>query len=74
MPPICSSSQPAGWNTSPAADSRRADGADRPAANALPQAMILTAIVIGFAMITFLLVLLYRTYAETGTLDADDAR
>jgi hypothetical protein len=25
-------------------------------------------------MLTFLLVLLYRTYAETGTLDADDAR
>lgn len=45
-----------------------------PAANALPQALILTAIVIGFAMLTFLLVLLYRTYAETGTLDADDPR
>ncbi|BDD86502.1 NADH-quinone oxidoreductase subunit K [Desulfofustis limnaeus] len=45
----------------------------QPAANALPQAMILTAIVIGFAMITFLLVLLYRTYAYTGTLDADEA-
>ncbi len=43
-----------------------------PAANALPQALILTAIVIGFAMITFLLVLLYRTYSQTGTLDADD--
>lgn len=45
-----------------------------PAANALPQALILTAIVIGFAMLTFLLVLLYRTYAEIGTLDADDNR
>jgi multicomponent Na+:H+ antiporter subunit C len=45
-----------------------------PVANALPQALILTAIVIGFAMLTFLLVLLYRTYAETGTLDADDPR
>jgi multisubunit Na+/H+ antiporter MnhC subunit len=45
-----------------------------PAANALPQAMILTAIVIGFALLTFLLALLYRTYAETGTLDADDDR
>ena len=31
-----------------------------PVANALPQAMILTAIVIGFAIITFLLALLYR--------------
>lgn len=45
-----------------------------PTANALPQALILTAIVIGFAMLTFLLVLLYRTYAETDTLDADDPR
>ena len=31
-----------------------------PVANALPQAMILTAIVIGFAIITFLLALFYR--------------
>jgi multicomponent Na+:H+ antiporter subunit C len=43
-----------------------------PAANALPQALILTAIVIGFAMVTFLLVLLNGAYARTGTLDADD--
>ena len=41
--------------------------------NALPQALILTAIVIGFAMITFVLVLLLRTYAHTGTLDVDEA-
>mgnify|MGYP001828402174 CR=1 FL=1 len=41
--------------------------------NALPQALILTAIVIGFAMVTFLLVLLLRTYAHTGTLDTDEA-
>lgn len=41
--------------------------------NALPQALILTAIVIGFAMVTFLLVLLLRTYAHTGTLDVDQA-
>ncbi len=38
-------------------------------ANPLPQALILTAIVIGFAMFTFLLVLGYRAYQE---LDADD--
>ena len=43
-----------------------------PVANALPQALILTAIVIGFAMTTFMLVLLYRTYAATGTLNADN--
>jgi len=45
-----------------------------PAANALPQALILTAIVIGFAMTVFLLVLLYRTYDQTHTLDADQDR
>lgn len=44
-----------------------------PASNALPQALILTAIVISFAMIAFLLVLLYRTYAQNGGLDADIA-
>ena len=38
-------------------------------ANPLPQALILTAIVIGFAMFSFLLVLAYRAYQ---TLDADD--
>jgi multicomponent Na+:H+ antiporter subunit C len=38
-------------------------------ANPLPQALILTAIVIGFSMFAFLLVLSYRAYA---TLDVDD--
>ena len=38
-------------------------------ANPLPQALILTAIVIGFAMFSFLLVLAYRAYQ---TLDCDD--
>jgi multicomponent Na+:H+ antiporter subunit C len=37
-------------------------------ANPLPQALILTAIVIGFAMFAFLLVLAYRAYES---LDAD---
>jgi multisubunit Na+/H+ antiporter MnhC subunit len=41
--------------------------------NALPQALILTAIVIGFAMVTFVLALLLRVYAHTGTLDVGDA-
>ena len=40
-------------------------------ANALPQALILTAIVIGFAMTTFLLILLVRTFDQAQTLDAD---
>lgn len=39
------------------------------AANPLPQALILTAIVIGFAMFAFLLVLAWRAYEN---LDADD--
>ncbi len=39
-----------------------------PFANPLPQALILTAIVIGFAMFTFLIVLAFRAYQ---TLDAD---
>lgn len=38
-------------------------------ANPLPQALILTAIVIGFSLFAFLLVLGYRAYQE---LDADD--
>ncbi len=40
-------------------------------ANALPQALILTAIVIGFGLLSFALVLAYRTYQETGTVDVD---
>jgi len=39
------------------------------AANPLPQALILTAIVIGFALFSFLLVLAWRAYQS---LDADD--
>ncbi|MHB1103457.1 MAG: Na+/H+ antiporter subunit C [Devosia sp.] len=39
-----------------------------PSANPLPQALILTAIVIGFAMFSFLLVLAFRAYQS---LDAD---
>ena len=42
---------------------------DGPIANPLPQALILTAIVIGFAMFTFLIVLAFRAYQE---MDADN--
>lgn len=35
--------------------------------DALPQALILTAIVISFGVTAFFLVLAYRTYQETGT-------
>jgi multicomponent Na+:H+ antiporter subunit C len=50
-------------------------GADRPVdgvADPLPQALILTAIVIGFGVLAFTLVLLHRAYQETGTDDLDD--
>ncbi|MFM1991679.1 MAG: hypothetical protein RJA99_4636 [Pseudomonadota bacterium] len=40
-------------------------------ADPLPQALVLTAIVIGFAMTALLLVLAVRAYAARGTDDAD---
>lgn len=43
-------------------------------ANPLPQALVLTAIVIGFGLFAFALVLTYRTYREIGTLDVDELR
>ena len=43
-------------------------------ANALPQALILTAIVIGFGLLAFALVLVFRAYRELGTLDSDAMR
>jgi multicomponent Na+:H+ antiporter subunit C len=39
------------------------------AANALPQALVLTAIVIGFALTAFAIVLALQTYRSLGTLD-----
>ncbi|MCG8354428.1 MAG: Na+/H+ antiporter subunit C [Kiloniellales bacterium] len=43
-------------------------------ANALPQALILTAIVIGFGLLAFALMLVYRGYQTLGTLDSDAMR
>jgi multicomponent Na+:H+ antiporter subunit C len=43
-------------------------------ANPLPQALILTAIVISFSFFAFLLVLGYRAYQELGTDDVGDMR
>lgn len=43
-------------------------------ANALPQALILTAIVIGFGLLAFLLVLVHRAYQSLGTVQADEMR
>jgi len=40
------------------------------AANPLPQALVLTAIVIGFALTTFAALLAVKTYKSLGTLDA----
>lgn len=53
------------------------EGMNTPAtvtANPLPQALILTAIVISFSIFAFLLVLAFRTYQELGTDDTDGMR
>jgi len=54
-----------------------AKGADAPAgfvANALPQALVLTAIVIGFGLFAFAITLVWRAYTTIGTLQADEMR
>ncbi len=43
-------------------------------ANPLPQALMLTAIVISFSLLTFALVLAFRTYQELETMDTDRMR
>jgi multicomponent Na+:H+ antiporter subunit C len=45
-----------------------------PVANPLPQALVLTAIVISFGLLAFALVLVFRTYRALGTLDSDAMR
>lgn len=45
-----------------------------PVANALPQALILTAIVIGFAMLAFVFILFYRSYQALGTAETNAMR
>jgi multicomponent Na+:H+ antiporter subunit C len=50
------------------------DLAQEATANPLPQALILTAIVIGFGLLTFALVLVHRAYREFGTLDPEAMR
>ena len=44
------------------------------AANALPQALILTAIVIGFGLLVFALTLAYRSYYVLQTTEMDEMR
>jgi multicomponent Na+:H+ antiporter subunit C len=51
-----------------------ATGAAGSAANPLPQALILTAIVIAFAIFAFLLVLTFRAYQILGTDDMNEMR
>lgn len=54
-----------------------AEGAELPdgvVANALPQALVLTAIVIGFGLFAFALVLVFRAYTSLGTLYSKDMR
>ena len=43
-------------------------------ANALPQALVLTAIVIGFALLAFVFVLFYRAAQDLGTVRTDAMR
>jgi multicomponent Na+:H+ antiporter subunit C len=45
-----------------------------PVANPLPQALILTAIVISFSFFAFLLVLSWRAYSTLGTDNTDEMR
>ncbi len=40
-------------------------------ANALPQALILTAIVIGFALLSFVFILFYRAYQALDTVETE---
>ncbi|CAN0653478.1 Na+/H+ antiporter subunit C [Nitratireductor aquimarinus] len=47
---------------------------DSAIANPLPQALVLTAIVISFSLFAFLLVLAFRAYQELGTDDTDGMR
>jgi multicomponent Na+:H+ antiporter subunit C len=44
----------------------------QPYADPVPQALVLTAIVIGFGLLAFSLVLAHRVHASVGTDDVDD--
>jgi multicomponent Na+:H+ antiporter subunit C len=46
----------------------------QPFADPLPQALILTAIVIGFGVLAFAMVLAYRAYQTVGTDDLDNLK
>lgn len=55
-------------------DGQEAVVADYVFGNPLPQALILTAIVIGFGLVAFLLALMYRSEKTFKTLDSDRLR
>lgn len=55
--------------TSPPVIPEGAEALTAEAANSLPQALVLTAIVIGFALTAFAVVLALQTYRALGTLD-----
>ncbi len=50
------------------------EAAAMPVADPLPQALILTAIVIGFSVLAFALVLFHRAFQTIGTDDLDNMR
>ena len=51
-----------------------ADAPTEVVANALPQALVLTAIVIGFGLFAFAITLVWRAWVSLGTLDANEMR
>lgn len=61
---ILAMSGPPGDRTAPVV------GGEVPSVDPLPQALILTAIVIGFGVIAYLVVLLYRTFLDQRTANA----
>ncbi|MEL6838271.1 MAG: Na+/H+ antiporter subunit C [Pseudomonadota bacterium] len=66
-----------GGRLTPGAPPLVPDGLDAPVgavANALPQALVLTAIVIGFGLFAFALILAVRAYYSLGTLNTDEMR
>ena len=50
------------------------DGPGDVSANPLPQALVLTAIVIGFGLFAFAITLVWRAWTLLGTLEADEMR
>jgi multicomponent Na+:H+ antiporter subunit C len=51
-----------------------AENTDFPAADPLPQALVLTAIVIGFGIVVYTLALKYKFFITTGTDDLDQLK